>query len=93
MFKYKNGGRTGIRTQGGSPLGGFQDRCLKPLDHSSASCILYKMPCKSTFVKFYLQEKGKNLSLIGLMICKNSNLVAYYIDYCFVTEKKGSLLC
>ena len=35
-FEHKNGGRRGIRTLGELPLGGFQDRCLKPLDHSSA---------------------------------------------------------
>ena len=35
----KNGGRRGIRTLGELPLGGFQDRCLKPLDHSSASYL------------------------------------------------------
>ena len=33
----KNGGERGIRTLGELPLGGFQDRCLKPLDHFSAS--------------------------------------------------------
>ena len=36
FFGKKNGGRRGIRTLGELPLGGFQDRCLKPLDHSSA---------------------------------------------------------
>ena len=36
IFAKKNGGRRGIRTLGELPLGGFQDRCLKPLDHSSA---------------------------------------------------------
>ena len=36
FFGQKNGGRRGIRTLGELPLGGFQDRCLKPLDHSSA---------------------------------------------------------
>ena len=29
------GGRGGIRTHGWLPIGGFQDRCLKPLGHSS----------------------------------------------------------
>src|SRR5690554_5012182 len=29
------GGEGGIRTHGGSHLDGFQDRCLKPLDHLS----------------------------------------------------------
>ena len=37
--RKKNGGRRGIRTLGELPLGGFQDRCLKPLDHSSADKI------------------------------------------------------
>lgn len=31
-----NGGKGEIRTHGGLHLGGFQDRCHKPLDHSSA---------------------------------------------------------
>ena len=35
-FEHKNGGERGIRTLGDLRLGGFQDRCLKPLDHSSA---------------------------------------------------------
>ena len=38
-FEHKNGGERGIRTLGELPLGGFQDRCLKPLDHSSASYL------------------------------------------------------
>ena len=40
FFGKKNGGRRGIRTLGELPLGGFQDRCLKPLDHSSAMIYL-----------------------------------------------------
>ena len=40
FFCKKNGGRRGIRTLGELPLGGFQDRCLKPLDHSSAMIYL-----------------------------------------------------
>ena len=35
IFAGKNGGGRGIRTPGGFRHGGFQDRCLKPLDHSS----------------------------------------------------------
>ena len=38
-FEHKNGGERGIRTLGELPLGGFQDRCLKPLDHFSASVL------------------------------------------------------
>ncbi len=34
-FEHKNGGERGIRTLGDLRLGGFQDRCLKPLDHLS----------------------------------------------------------
>ena len=36
FFGQKNGGERGIRTLGSLRLGGFQDRCLKPLDHFSA---------------------------------------------------------
>ena len=36
VLSTKNGGERGIRTPGGLPLVGFQDRCLKPLDHLSA---------------------------------------------------------
>jgi hypothetical protein len=32
---FKKYGEGGIRTHGGLHLGGFQDRCLKPLDHLS----------------------------------------------------------
>ena len=39
-FENKNGGGRGIRTLGEFPHGGFQDRCLKPLDHSSADSLL-----------------------------------------------------
>ena len=35
--EQKNGGERGIRTLGELPLGGFQDRCLKPLDHFSVN--------------------------------------------------------
>ena len=35
FFDKKNGGERGIRTLGDLRLGGFQDRCLKPLDHLS----------------------------------------------------------
>ena len=35
FFGKKNGGERGIRTLGDLRLGGFQDRCLKPLDHLS----------------------------------------------------------
>src|SRR5690554_1008542 len=34
-FKIKNGGGGEIRTHGRLPFGGFQDRCLQPLGHSS----------------------------------------------------------
>ena len=40
----KNGGESGIRTRGESPHGGFQDRCLKPLDHLSAKYVSYNTP-------------------------------------------------
>ena len=36
LFKYKTGGERGIRTLGGLLLGGFQDRCHRPLSHLSA---------------------------------------------------------
>lgn len=39
---YKeNGGESGIRTHGGLRLGGFQDRCLQPLDHLSGLVMSY----------------------------------------------------
>ena len=40
-FCKKNGGERGIRTLGQLPVVGFQDRCLKPLDHLSANLIYY----------------------------------------------------
>ena len=43
-FERKNGGESGIRTRGESPHGGFQDRCLKPLDHLSAKYVSYNTP-------------------------------------------------
>ena len=42
-FEHKNGGERGIRTLGDLRLGGFQDRCLKPLDHLSGLAV-YLMP-------------------------------------------------
>ena len=39
IFGKKNGGESEIRTHGGLPHGGFQDRCLKPLDHLSAKYL------------------------------------------------------
>ena len=49
-FEHKNGGERGIRTLGDLRLGGFQDRCLKPLDHLSV--------CKS----LNILASGKNAS-------------------------------
>ena len=46
-FERKNGGERGIRTPGGLPLVGFQDRCLKPLDHLSARNALFQQEERS----------------------------------------------
>ena len=37
-----NGGSAEIRTLGGSPLAGFQDRCFQPLSHTSAMAVNIK---------------------------------------------------
>ncbi len=39
-FYRMNGGGGEIRTHGAVTLGGFQDRCLKPLGHLSLPCNL-----------------------------------------------------
>ena len=72
----------GFEPREGRPSAVFKTAAL---NHSTIlpRCIPYKMPHKMPFVKFYLKEKGNFLCLTGLMICKNDNLVAYYIDYCF----------
>ena len=59
-FLQKNGGKRGIRTLGSLRPGGFQDRCLKPLDHLSACvmttciCHLLKMHPFCVFFKSFL---------------------------------------
>ena len=40
----KNGGESRIQTQGGFPLGGFQDRCHRPLSHLSQNHFLFFSP-------------------------------------------------
>ena len=37
------GGSAEIRTLGGSPLAGFQDRCFQPLSHTSAMAVHIKV--------------------------------------------------
>lgn len=37
-----DGGSAEIRTLGGSPLAGFQDRCFQPLSHTSAMAVNIK---------------------------------------------------
>ena len=54
--EQKNGGERGIRTLGELPLGGFQDRCLKPLDHFSAKCFHLKYHRFADFTNW----SGKN---------------------------------
>ena len=46
----KNGGERGIRTLGDLRHGGFQDRCLKPLDHLS-ECELLNIAPETIFFK------------------------------------------
>ena len=57
----KNGGERGIRTLGGLRLGGFQDRCLKPLDHFSA---FFGKPQKRSLDPFE-QKLGDRLGEFG----------------------------
>jgi hypothetical protein len=38
-----SGGSAEIRTLGGSPLAGFQDRCFQPLSHASAMAVNIKV--------------------------------------------------
>ena len=38
-----DGGSAEIRTLGGSPLAGFQDRCFQPLSHTSAMAVHIKV--------------------------------------------------
>ena len=54
VFERKNGGERGIRTPGGLPLVGFQDRCLKPLDHLSTA------PDSARRYHKRYSKKGKN---------------------------------
>ena len=42
MLVSKDGGSAEIRTLGGSPLAGFQDRCFQPLSHTSAMAVNIK---------------------------------------------------
>ena len=44
LFVLKFGGESGIRTHGGFPLGGFQDRCHRPLSHLSQNHFLFFSP-------------------------------------------------
>ena len=64
-FEHKNGGERGIRTLGELPLGGFQDRCLKPLDHFSAKCFYLKYHRFTDFTnrqrKFYIKNDNREL--------------------------------
>ena len=62
-FEHKNGGERGIRTLGDLRLGGFQDRCLKPLDHLSGLANYFLMPLSISSVTFLTKAA---VSLIGL---------------------------
>ncbi len=44
LLLYKFGGEAGIRTLGGFPLNGFQDRRFRPLSHLSNTLSLASMP-------------------------------------------------
>ena len=59
----KNGGESEIRTRGGLRLGGFQDRCLKPLDHLSGLANYFAMPLSISSVTFFTNAA---VSFIGL---------------------------
>ena len=59
-FERKNGGERGIRTPGGLPLVGFQDRCLKPLDHLSAQDAFRIFMGTIREGKIKYSKKGKN---------------------------------
>ena len=63
-FEHKNGGERGIRTLGDLRLGGFQDRCLKPLDHLSGLANYFiPMPLSISSVTFFTNAA---VSLMGL---------------------------
>ena len=62
-FEHKNGGERGIRTLGDLRLGGFQDRCLKPLDHLSGLANYLVMPLSISSVTFFTNAA---VSFIGL---------------------------
>lgn len=50
-----NGGRGEIRTHGAVTLGGFQDRCLKPLGHPSV--VMHPDLIAQLFLIFNMIEK------------------------------------
>ena len=59
FLNKKNGGEREIRTPGGLHPGGFQDRCLKPLDHLSGSeniqyhlFYFFQVPFDTTIIFF-----------------------------------------
>ena len=77
----KNGGERGIRTPGGLPLVGFQDRCLKPLDHLSAHAPGVRSWEADAEGKIRYSKKRKNQGACGK---KQGNML--WMDDCRTTR-------
>ena len=70
-FLQKNGGKRGIRTLGSLRPGGFQDRCLKPLDHLSVLFltnvfVIYTKCTQNAFFSSHFVKKIANIMIFRL---------------------------